>query len=253
MLFGERDLLGDISRKIRIWRPILSTDATEWVNRDNRHFDHLIGEDNPAQTKQWLLKTLDDRLNILDAKFAGILQLDAVFTAVTVFLLREVVADSQDWVRITGTVLFVISIYFLFSSIWQTRHRLFTRFVHLEAGDVRTYQRRLSELTHERLREMDAAHFAALWGGIFIALFALLVSGQKLGIWGEKPVTQHVYIENWPSPAVTPQGAIVSPDSTRPVPERRSNLPTPSQAAPPVPAPALRPQGDPETSPADRQ
>ena len=98
MLLGERGFLGSLSRCIRIWRPVLSSglNREEWIAREDEHFEYLVGAGElDAAHKQWLLKALDDRLNILDAKFAGILQLDAVFTAVTVFLLREVAADSQ--------------------------------------------------------------------------------------------------------------------------------------------------------------
>lgn len=216
MLLGERGFLGSISRRIGIWRPVLSPDIgrERWIAREDEHFDYLVGAGKlDAPHKQWLLKTLDDRLNILDAKFAGILQLDAVFTAVTVFLLREVAADSQDWVRITGTAFFVVSIFFLFVSIWKTRPRLHTQFAHLSgaAPDIRDYQRQLSGLTYERLCLMDASHFAALWGGIFIVLFALLVSGQKLDIWGEKPSVQAVYIVGSPKPETNSQEDTTSP------------------------------------------
>jgi len=147
--------------------------------------------------------------------------------------LREVAADSQDWVRITGTVFFVVSIFFLFVSIWKTRPRLHTQFVHLNAAapDIRSYQRQLSGLTYDRLRLMDASHFAALWGGIFIVLFALLVSGQKLGIWGEKPSVQAVHIVGSPEPETNSHGDTASPIAT----------------------PGIEPPGDTRTSPARKQ
>jgi hypothetical protein len=233
MLLGERGFLGSLSRRIRIWRPVLHVSREEWIAQDDEHFDCLVGAGDLDAQKQWLLKTLDDRLSILDAKFAGILQLDAVFTAVTVFLLREVAADSQNWVRITGTIFFVVSIFFLFVSIWKTRPRLFTQFAHLSAAapDIRRYQRQLSGLTYERLCLMDESHFAALWGGIFIVLFALLVSGQKLGICGEKPSPQPVYIVSPPKPEATSQGDTGNP----------------------VAAPATQPPGDTRASPARKQ
>ncbi len=236
MLLGERGFLGCISRGIGIWQPVLPGDINRerWIAQEDEHFDYLVGAgDLDPSHRQWLLKTLDDRLNILDAKFAGILQLDAVFTAVTVFLLREVAADSQDWVRITGTVFFVVSIFFLFVSIWKTRPRLHTQFVHLNAAapDIRSYQRQLSGLTYDRLRLMDASHFAALWGGIFIVLFALLVSGQKLGIWGEKPSVQAVHIVGSPEPETNSHGDTASPIAT----------------------PGIEPPGDTRTSPARKQ